>query len=463
VAWCERLAAFLEQLGVPTRAVDPAVIAALTAGGSRNPPEEPSTGLQPRALFSPERTALVRAATEPAAQTSFLPPALPAETPETESVFEEIRPHLAKMRRGVPPLSVVPRQLVNSAARAAHARDAGRPPVSLILVQNGPAGEGSIRGIADSLPDGSEVLVNRGGGGHGDDRSDRGEASVRSIECGPSASASQALSLGARQARGRVVLLSMGALPSQPIYEEMRKALDRFGVGGVGPAMRVRSGSGRRQLGRAFTDEDLGSRRVVERRAARLGMRWTEDGLVRAALLCDGLCAFDREVLAAAGGVDEHFSSSSNAVAELSVRLWRMGFVCYIAPAAEAWRDVSAADAPGEEELLYDRLRIAALHFGPDRLREFSDRAARLPAYQAAAQRLAASDVHSRRATIEAVSAFSIEQYFEAFPLRRTVRSRLRAARRVILMWARRSHFLRSAKLSAMRARNALRQHPVRR
>ncbi len=60
--------------------------------------------------------------------------------------------------------------------------------------------------------------------------------------------------------------------------------------------------------------------------------------------------------------------------------------------------------------------RGAALQ--PPLLRAFTDRASRLPSYDRAAERLAASDVELRRAAIEAVCAFPIDQYFEDFPLR---------------------------------------------
>jgi len=65
---------------------------------------------------------------------------------------------------------------------------------------------------------------------------------------------------------------------------------------------------------------------------------------------------------------------------------------------------------------LHDRLRIATLHLGQAGLDAFIVRTRALPAYEQAAQRLAASDTERRRASIEAVCALSIDWYFESFP-----------------------------------------------
>jgi hypothetical protein len=113
-------------------------------------------------------------------------------------------------------------------------------------------------------------------------------------------------------------------------------------------------------------------------------------------------CAFNREVLAPAGGVDKGFSSACAAVAELSLRLWRMGFCCCIVPHVEIWGEAADGEyADDDAGRLYDRLRIATLHFSPPRVKSFTDRASRLPSYDSAAKRLAASDVELRRGAIE--------------------------------------------------------------
>jgi hypothetical protein len=130
-------------------------------------------------------------------------------------------------------------------------------------------------------------------------------------------------------------------------------------------------------------------------------------------------------VLAAAGGIDAGFASASAAVAEISVRLWRMGFRCCIVGQVEAWAESPEEDRPEDAGGLYDRLRIATLHLSPLRLQAFTDRASRLPSYESAAERLATSDVQRRRATIEAVCAFPSERYFEQFPLRASTQSTL--------------------------------------
>ena len=98
-----------------------------------------------------------------------------------------------------------------------------------------------------------------------------------------------------------------------------------------------------------------------------------------------------------------------------------MGFRCQVVPQVEACAAAPDWDeAPDDVGRLHDRLRIATLHLGSDRLRAFLDSAAREPAFDQAAARLAASDTERRRAAIEAVSARSGDRYLESFPPGRT-------------------------------------------
>jgi hypothetical protein len=211
-----------------------------------------------------------------------------------------------------------------------------------------------------------------------------------------------------------VLLTSAGMVHRDPWYGPLAQVLNtpERKLAGVGAAMLVESQPEMRYFGKAFVDEDLQSRLVVG----------TESSTpVSAALLAGGDCAFDRRVLNAAGGLDAEFSAAGAAVAELSVRFWRMGFRCAIVPDVEVWSGNADADELEEAELeldrLYDRLRIAALHFDDARLRAFTDRARSLPAYEQAAARLAASGVQHRRAVLAAVCAFPIARYFASFPL----------------------------------------------
>ncbi len=406
VTWCERVVAFMGELGLQTRAVDRMAVGAFAMDGLRNS-RQSWTDLQPGPLISAEQVALARVASAFTVQRSYVPPPLPAETPETASIFREIASRGGRRPR----LAGLPAHLVSAASEAADGEEAARPPVSAVVVAHDGAAtdETSALALGATLPAGSEVLI--AGADHSpDDAWTRlHEVSLRRIDCEQPPSEAEALALGVEAASAPIVLLAAGGLlRCDPWYAHITEALALPAVAAVGPVMRFNSCPDLRHFGRAFTDEDLASGLLAGEAAQKL---------VPAALLSAAHCACDRAVLTAAGGIDASFNSACAAVVELSLRLWRMGFRCCIVPRVEAWAESPDEDRADDTGRLYDRLRIATLHLSPPRLQAFTDRASRLPSYESAAERLAASDVRLRRATIEAVCAFPIDRYFEQFPL----------------------------------------------
>jgi hypothetical protein len=403
LAWCERLVAFLGELGVRAGPVDSAAVGAFVMDELRHS-RRSWTQLEPGPEISAEQVELARAASVYTVQRSYTPPPLPHETPRTVEIFAEIASRKGRERQ----LAALPEHLVASTARtpdevstartpsevstARTPDDAptARTPVSIVLAYGA---EASLDAIADDLPAGSETLL-------------------AGAEAAPAESEAGALALAVGASSCEIVLLCAGILTScDPWYEQFTQALAVAKVGAVAPLLRSRSDPRARRFGRGFVDVELSARAVTGR---------PQQELEPAALLPVACSAYDRALLDAAGGVDGGFSSAAAAIAELSLRLWRMGFRCCIAPRVQAWSrapeddgEVGAEDASG----LYDRMRIAALHFGPDRLRELDERVRTLAAYEQASVRLAASDVPLRRAAIEAVCAFPVDRYFERFPL----------------------------------------------
>ena len=232
---------------------------------------------------------------------------------------------------------------------------------------------------------------------------------VRELDGGGELAEAAALALAGQAANGRLVLLTSGRITSsEPWYDALEQVLAGRRAGGVGTAMRFESGPGALWFGRSFADERL---------AARPLGAWPHDGPVPVPLLPSALSLYPRRVFAASGGIDGEFSSLAAAIDELSIRLWRMGFRCMVAAQVEA-----SAPAPDPEDArddageLHDRMRIATLHFGPERLRAFLESAGREPAFEQAAARLAASDTERRRASIEALCARSDDWYLQSFP-----------------------------------------------
>jgi len=415
LAWCERLVAFLDELGSPAGAVDQSVAEAFAMDGLRHS-RQSWTELRPGPLISAEQAALAEAASVSTTQTSYVPPALPPETPQTESIFEEIREHIAKRSSGRRHLAGLPSHLVSAPAKKWNERQSSVPPVSVVLARGGSAIEASVRTLSATLPMGSEILL-AGEEPLPVDGSDLGQLSLRQVTSDRPPGEAEALALGAQAARGRIVLLTTPSLVRiEQWYTPLKEALAPLQVAGVGPIMRFESCPDRSYIGRAFAGEDLSSRSVAA--------EGTHTTPVPTALLFDALSAYDRRVLAAAGGVDSDFSSASSAITELSLRLWRMGFRCRTVPQVQAL----SAEAPEENveedaERLYDRLRIATLHLDPRRLQAFTEHASRSPWYDSAAVRLTASDVERRRGAIAAVCAFPVDRYFERFPLALHARS----------------------------------------
>jgi len=407
--WCERLVAFVGESGVHLGAVEETVAGAFTMDGLRHS-RQSWTQLQTGSLLSPEQVTLAEISSELTMQQSYLPPALPPETPGTALLFDEIREHVAKREGGLRRLAGLPPRLL-TAQEAPDPAQAAEPPVSVVLA-NGGAGA-LARTLGATLPAGSEVLIVGAEDASADEWSRLDDVSLRRICCDQQPHEAQALALGAQAARGRMVLLTTASLlHCDPWYvpvEQVLNAPERK-LAGVCPVMRLESCPDQRHFGRAFIDEDLQSRFVAGPEVSTP---------VPAALLFSAHGAFDRKVLSAAGGLDADFSSAGAAVAELSVRFWRMGFRCAIVPQVEVWSENAEADEAGDDaNRLHDRLRIAALHFDAARLRAFTERASGLPSYEWAAARLAASGVEHRRAVLAAVCAFPIARYFDSFPLR---------------------------------------------
>ena len=425
--WCERLVAFLGELGARRLAVNPAV-ATFAVDGMRNSHESWSElGTGP---LSVAQAALAKVASTPVTAASFMPPTLPPESPGTETIFAEVRRHLAGPGNTRHRVRDLPPHLASRARRRAGAGQT-RPPVSVVLAQRGADLGASTAALAVTLPTGSELLFIGGAQPAGDDWRGARKLLSRTIDCAQPPTHVEALALGAAAARGTIVLLTVTRLMRcDRWYEAFNDALAPDGVGGVGPVMRFGSDPARRWSGTGFTDPDLS-----------LGLRADSAAApAHAASLFAAFSAFDRRVLVAAGGLDAQFHSTSTAVAELCIRLWRMGFHCDTIPQVEVWSDeVNAADdferaAENDSERLYDRMRIAMLHFGPARLRSFTEHASRLPSFETAAALLKASDVEHRRDAIAAVCAFPVDRYFERFPpraaerrLSRRLNSRVRA------------------------------------
>ena len=420
VTWCERLAAFLRGLGVELAPVPQAPVSAFVADDLRRG-HRSWQELEPAELFTPERLALVEAATRTGTHLAYEPPSLPAEAPATAQILSAVRRELAG--RQPPSLSALPAQFARP-----HSRNGEERPSSASLILTWEPSEATALGLARVLPAGSEVI------GHGAARLRDTEGasglSFRDLDApgdgrgAPSQGGSEALARALEDARGRTVLVSSAALPAaHDWYARVAATLTSSpAAAGVGAALHMQGDSARRRRRAAFADADL----TLALRAVRAERRTAPTPL-----LCGGLCAFDKRLLSAAGGLDPEFDSVLAALCELSLRLWRMRFRVYELADVEVEMGRRQLGAPSG---LYDRLRIAALHLEQGQLDAFLERAARQPDYEEASARLRTSDLDSRRALTEAVcivpAAEVLEELGARGALRRARASATRAARR---------------------------------
>ena len=347
--WCRRLAVFMRELGMAVPAGDEPAISAFVADGLRRG-QRPWDELGPSELFPPERIALADATARAGTHLAFEPPVLPPEAPATEATLSEIRRASAEKRP-------VEARLAAGARRPAATRNDAdhRPAATLILAAAAPLAEASVPALAVVLAAGSEVIAS-GAERHAEALSGSG-LTWREIAAPGEGSGeaprfgSETLARALEAAAGRTVLISTARLPQEESwYERVHVALRRSKAGCVGAALHLEGDRGARGRWGAFADDGLTPVLV----AARPGR-----GLAQAPLLWAGLLAFDRRVLSGAGGLDAEFDTVPAALAELSLRLWRMGF------GSRMLREIGVRAGPQQlatDVSLYDRLRIAALH-----------------------------------------------------------------------------------------------------
>jgi hypothetical protein len=135
VGWCEQLIAFLGELGLTLTPIDWDVLGAYAMDGLRHSQrswEELSAG----SSISAEQVALARAVSSFTAQPSYVPLRLPAETPETESTFAEIRRLVARRSSERRKLLVeLPAHLQRAPELRPGSGADSRPPVSVVLAR----------------------------------------------------------------------------------------------------------------------------------------------------------------------------------------------------------------------------------------------------------------------------------------------------------------------------------------
>ena len=231
---------------------------------------------------------------------------------------------------------------------------------------------------------------------------------ARLVEAPEPLGISRARNLGAAQCSGEVIAFSDAHVEAHPNWAEpiYNAAMKPF-VGEVAPVVHSMNEPGINGYG--FTWRD-----------ASLKMNWLkQQGSVpyQVPFLCGCFVALRREVFHAAGGFDEGLIRWGSEDAELSLRLWRMGYECRVVPKS-AVSHLFRKHFPypvGWERIVHNTLRLATVHFGQRALSRVVDHYRIHVAFGAATARVCDGDTWSRRQQVESSCRFDDRWLFDRF------------------------------------------------
>ena len=137
-------------------------------------------------------------------------------------------------------------------------------------------------------------------------------------------------------------------------------------------------------------------------------------------LLPASFLAIRREVFQQVGGWDGGMRQSGAEDLELCLRLWTCGFQCFVVPQLSvAWMNPFAAGAlrPRDywQDLLHNLLRLAIVHFSPERLGAFLACVSAYPEYRAPAAALLGAELTHRQSQVRMSRRHSDDWFFDSF------------------------------------------------
>jgi GT2 family glycosyltransferase len=296
------------------------------------------------------------------------------------------------------------------------------PGVSVVIpsLNEGDLLRHTVQAIAASLPKDGEIIVV-------DDGSSDGSADFLSTPMDQVTllrpqhrlGSAGARNFGAAHASGRILAFSDAHVaPQRDWATKLLVPLENPDVGAVMPAMRS-----------LRYPEDYGPDGGESAQTRGYGMRWTDAGLGVAwlgrqrsgpypvPLLGAAFLAMRRNLFAAVGGFDPGLEIWGAEDAELSLRLWTLGFECLVVPGVEAahkFRSAHPYRVPWES-VLYNKLRLASIHFSPARAGRVIDRLSANAAYPAASDKLAASDAAALGERLRSSRRYDDDWFFARF------------------------------------------------
>ena len=278
--------------------------------------------------------------------------------------------------------------------------------VVVISRNEGPWLRRTIDGLIATLPPDCEIVVV-------DDGSE--DASADSLNCDRlrlirslGLGVARARNLGALESTGDVIVFADAHLCFQPCWwQALAERALRLGAGGVAPAVGDIDHPDR--FGYGFTLD-----------APDLVPQWFQryEDVPFQAPIVPGCClAMSRAVFSRTGGFDPGLKSRGGIDAETGVRFWLQGFENWVVPESKVWHLFRAA-APfpvRRPEVIHNRLRLAYLHFSPQRIETVRHALAEDPAFEQAERLAAGSDWPMRQKQLLATRVHDDRWFFQKF------------------------------------------------
>jgi glycosyltransferase involved in cell wall biosynthesis len=220
----------------------------------------------------------------------------------------------------------------------------------------------------------------------------------------------RARNFGASQATGDIILFADAHVRApEGWYEPVTNALRRQAVGAVAPGIYSMTEPARRGFGLVLTGPDLhASWRPANGREPH-----------NVPVLPGCFLAMRREVFERTGGFDPGMRRLGGNDAEISCRLWLLGYELLVVPEVEVghlFRTVAPYDADWTS-VVHNRLRMAFVHFGPQRVERVVDALRAYQAFPAAMSLMLDTDVQQRRARLAADRCYDDEWFCQKFTL----------------------------------------------
>ena len=280
----------------------------------------------------------------------------------------------------------------------------------------------TIDSLRATLPEDSEIVVVDD---HSDDGStdflDAPKGNISLVRPPQRLGVGRARNFGTGYASGRVVVFSDAHIAVPPDWPSRLAAVLRDpDVGAVGPAIRVMR----------YPEDYETDTSVTSTEARGYGLRWQGPTLdvawlpkkstepFAAPFLGGGFLAMRRNLFAAVGGFDAGFDRWGSEDIELCLRLWLLGYSCLVVPqvdVAHLFRGSARRYPVQWEGILYNKLRLAAVHFDERRRQRVQDAFHTDASLPAALARLCESDAAARRDALHGLRRHDDQWFFDHF------------------------------------------------